>query len=107
MMRTLLRGTAGRVYWCLLPTPAPSNFKSVFDGVNAGIRAAARRFPGRVGVIDLNAFFTPGNVYRNYMAYGGHGFTVHEADGIHLSAAADVVVAQLIRQRLIADHLIR
>jgi lysophospholipase L1-like esterase len=107
MMRTLLRGTAGRVYWCLLPTPSPANFRSLFNGVNAGIRAAARRFAGRVGLIDLNAFFTPGNRYRNYMVYRGHGFVIHEADGIHLSAASDVVVAQLIEQRMIADHLIR
>ena len=106
MMRTLLRGSHGRVYWCLLPTPSPANFKNVFDGVNAGIRRAAKRFPGRVGVIDLNAVFTPGNVYRNYMVYDGHGFVIHETDGIHLSAASDVVVAQLIRQRLIADRVI-
>ena len=107
MMRTLLRGSAGRVYWCLLPAPSPANFQSVFNGVNAGVRAAARRFPGRVGLIDLNAFFTPGNHYRNYMVYDGHGVVIHEADGIHLSASADVIVAQLIKQRLIADHIIR
>lgn len=107
MMRTLLRGSAGRVYWCLLPTPSPAKFQSLFDGVNAGIRAAARRFPGRVGLIDLNAFFTPGNHYRNYMVYDGRGVVIHEADGIHLSASADVIVAQLIERQLVADHVIR
>jgi lysophospholipase L1-like esterase len=107
MMRTLLRGQAGRVYWVVLPAPSPANFHSVFDAVNAGIRQAASRFPGRVGLIDANAFFTPGDVYRNYMTYHGRGFVIHEADGIHLSASADVVLAQLIKQRLIADHVIR
>ena len=107
MMRTLLRGGAGRVYWVLLPAPSPANFHAVFDGVNAGLRQAAARFPGRVGLIDLNGFFTPGNVYRNYMTYRGHGLVIHEADGIHLSAAADHVATMVIKQQLIADHVIR
>jgi hypothetical protein len=107
MMRTLLRGNAGRVYWCTLPAPRPLKFQSVFDGVNAGIRLAAQRFPGRVGLIDTNAFFTPGNQYRNFMTYAGHSFVIHEADGIHLSAASDAIVAQLVTRRLIADRVVR
>jgi lysophospholipase L1-like esterase len=107
MMRTLLRGNAGRVYWFLLPTPRPGNFKSVFDGVNRGIKAAAARFPGRVALIDANTFFTPGDRYRDFMSFHGSGFTIHEADGIHLSASADRVAAALVRNRLRADRVIR
>jgi lysophospholipase L1-like esterase len=107
MMRSLLRGNAGRVYWFLLPTPRPANFQSLFDGVNRGIREAAARFPGRVVLIDANAFFTPGNRYRDYMSIDGHGFTIHETDGIHLSAAADVYAAQLVVAQLHADQIIR
>jgi hypothetical protein len=107
MMRIYLRGAAGRVYWVLLPAPRPANFRSVFNAVNAGIRAAAARFPGRVGLIDANAFFTPGNRYRDYMVYRGHGFTIHESDGIHLSAASDAVAATIITRRLRADRVIR
>jgi lysophospholipase L1-like esterase len=106
MMRSLLRGSAGRVYWVLLAAPQPSPFTALINGVNAGIRAAAARFPGRVGLIDANAFFTPGNVYRNTMTYHGQTFTIHEPDGVHLSASADAVLAQLIERRLIADHVI-
>ena len=106
MMRIYLRGNAGRVYWFLLPTPRPGNFQRLFDAVNAGIRQAARRFPGRVSLIDANAFFTPGDRYRDYMTYRGHGFTIHEPDGIHLSTASDTVAAALITQRLLADHVI-
>jgi lysophospholipase L1-like esterase len=107
MMRTYLRGAAGRVYWFLLAAPRPANFRSVFDAVNAGVRAAAARFPGRVGLIDANSFFTPGNRYRDYMVYQGHGFTIHESDGIHLSAASDAVAATMVTRRLVADHVIR
>jgi hypothetical protein len=107
MMRIYLRGNAGRVYWFLLPAPRPANFKGVFNAVNAGIRAAADRFPGRVALIDANAFFTPGNRYRNYMVYGGHGFVIHEPDGIHLSTAADAIDAEILTHRLLADRVIR
>ncbi len=107
MMRTLLRGNAGRVYWFVLPAPRPANFRSVFDGVNAGIRTAARRFPGRVALIDANAFFTPGNRYRDYMLYRHRGLTIHEPDGIHLSTASDTIAASLLVHRLVTDHVIR
>ena len=107
MMRTYLRRNAGRVYWFVLPTPRPGNFQSVFNAVNAGIRAASRRFPGRVGLIDANAFFTPGNRYRDFMTYHGRGFVIHESDGIHLSTAADHIDASLVVRALRADRIIR
>jgi lysophospholipase L1-like esterase len=107
MMRIYLRGRAGRVYWFVLPTPRPANFQRLFNAVNAGIRSAARRFPGRVALIDANAFFTPGNRYRDYMVYRGHGFVIHEPDGIHLSTAADHIDASFIVGRLLGDRLIR
>lgn len=107
MMRIYLRGNAGRVYWFVLPAPRPANFQSVFNAVNAGIEQAARRFPGRVGLIDANAFFTPGDVYRNYMVYRGQGFVIHEADGIHLSTASDVIDAQIVTRRLLTDRVLR
>jgi hypothetical protein len=107
MMRTYLRGNAGRVYWFVLPTPRPSNFQSLFNGVNAGIRTAARSFPGRVGLIDSNAFFTPGNRYRDFMTYHGQGFVIHESDGIHLSTAADQIDASFVARALRSDRVIR
>ena len=106
MMRSYLRVNAGRVYWFLLPAPRPANFRAVFNGVNLGIREAAARFPGRVGLIDANAFFTPGNRYRDYMVYHGHGFVIHEPDGIHLSTAADAIDATMVTHRLLADRII-
>jgi lysophospholipase L1-like esterase len=107
MMTAYLRGNAGRVYWFTLPTPRAGNFQSVFNGVNAGIRLAAKRFPGRVGLIDANAFFTPGNRYRDFMTYQGRGFVIHESDGVHLSVASDTVAATLVVHQMLADHIIR
>ena len=107
MMTTFLRGTRGRVYWFLLPAPRPANFQQVFDGVNSGIRQAAARFPGRVGLIDANAFYTPHNRYRDYMTYHGQGFVIHEPDGVHLSTASDRISATLVLHRLLSDHVIR
>jgi len=107
MMTSYLRGSAGRVYWFTLPTPSTGNFQSLFDGVNGGIRVAAKRFPGRVGLIDANAFFTPGNRYRDFMSYQGRGFVIHESDGVHLSVASDSVAATMVEHQLLADHIIR
>lgn len=107
MIRTFLQNSHGRVYWFLLPEPRPANFQSVFHAVNAGIRQAAARFPGRVALIDADAFFTPGGRYRDYMSYHGHGFVIHETDGIHLSTASDHVAADLLVRQLIADRVIR
>ena len=107
MMRSLLRGSAGRVYWFTLPAPVPGQYSGLFSAVNAGIRQAAREFRGRVSLIDGNAFFTPGNRYRDYMTYHGHGFVIHESDGVHLSIAADTVATQLVINRMRADHDIR
>lgn len=106
MMQTYLRGDAGRIYWYLLATPRPFKFRRLFDAVNLGIREAAARFPGRVELIDANAVFTPGDHYRDFMSFDGRGFTIHEADGIHLSAASDTVAAKLLVQRLLADRVI-
>lgn len=107
MMTTFLRGQAGRAYWFTLPTPLPANFQGVFDAVNGGIHQAAGRFPGRVALVDANAFFTPGNRYRDYMTYHQQGFVIHESDGIHLSTASDQVAAGLVVGQLLADRVIR
>jgi uncharacterized protein len=106
MMRTYLRGDAGRVYWFVLPAPRPGSFSGLFGSVDAGIRRAARRFPGRVELIDVYAFFTPG-CYRDFMTYHGQGFVIHEPDGVHLSTAADGVAARLVVDQMRAEHLIR
>ncbi|MDT5029324.1 MAG: uncharacterized protein QOE61_5750, partial [Micromonosporaceae bacterium] len=107
LMRTYLQGNRGRVYWFTLPVPRPGNFQYLFRAINAGIRQAAHRFPGRVGLIDANAFFTPGGRYRDFMTYRGQGFVIHEPDGIHLSVASDQVATTLLSRRLVADHVIR
>jgi hypothetical protein len=107
MMHTYLRGGAGRVYWLSLPTPRQRRWRSVFDAVNAGIRRAAARSPGRVGLIDANSFFTPGDRYRDFMTYHGHGFVIHYSDGMHLATTANAVAASLVVNRLRADHVIR
>ncbi len=107
MMRTLLRGAAGRVYWYTIPAPVPGQFSGLISAVNAGIRQAAREFRGRVALIDLNAIFTPGNRYRDFMTYHGHGFVIHESDGVHISVSADRVAAEILIDRMRADRVTR
>jgi hypothetical protein len=106
MISTYLQGTRARVYWVVLPEPRPANFQSLFHVVNAGIRQAVRRFPGRAALLDANEIFTP-HGYRDFMSYGGHGFVIHEADGIHVSIASDQVLASVFRRQLQRDRVIR
>ncbi len=106
MARTLLRGQAASVLWFELAAPRPPQFARVLSVVNAGIRDAAASLPGRLGLIDANAYFTPGNRYRNDMTVDGHRFTIHEPDGIHLDATADAYAAALVIRQLLAERLI-
>ena len=57
-------------------------------------------------MFDLRPVFSPGGRYIDSLTYGGRTITVHEADGFHLSASADVIVAQLFLARLRRDGLI-
>jgi hypothetical protein len=107
MMQTYLRGQAARVYWFLLPAPRERRFQRLFDAVNSGIRRAAARFPGRAGLIDANAFFTPRDHYRDFMTYHGHGLAIHYSDGVHLATTANAIAASLVVKRLRADRVIR
>ncbi len=108
MMRTYLQSGAAAVYWFLVPTPSSEPFAQVIRAVNRGIVAAAARFHGEgVHVFDLRPVFSPGGRFINSLTTGGHTITVHESDGFHLSAAADVIVAHMFVARLRTDGLLR
>jgi hypothetical protein len=107
MARTLLQGQAATAFWFELAAPKPPQFARVLSAVNTGIRDAAQTLPGRLGLINANAYFTPGNRYRDYMTVDGQGFTIHEPDGIHLDATADAYAAKLVLRQLVAERVIR
>jgi hypothetical protein len=104
-----LDGSARARPYALAPhdESGPGNFRSLFSAVDAAMRTAAARFPGRAGVIDAASFFTPGGRYRDFMTYHGEGLVIHESDGIHLSAASDAIAARLVLARMLADRVIR
>jgi hypothetical protein len=105
MARYLQRGAA-TVYWFLIPTPSKPEFVRLVDAVDRGIVLAASRFPQGVHTFDLRGMFSPGGRYIDGLDYHGQRITVHEPDGFHLSAAADVIVARLFIARVRADGLL-
>ena len=107
LTRIFLQGQRGLVFWTTLPTPSSASFRMIFDAVNRAELTAARALPGRLGIIDANAVFTPHDVYRNTMTWGGSSFTIHQADGLHLSTPADGVYTQLVLDDLLAGRVIR
>ena len=106
MMRVYLQGGVAAVYWFLIPTPRSEPFVRVMRAVNWGIEMAAARFKHGVHVFDLRQVFSPGGRYLSSMGYGRSTITVHESDGFHLSASADVIVAHMFVARLRRDGLI-
>jgi hypothetical protein len=106
MMRTYRQHGAASVYWFLIPTPSKPDFVRLVDAVDRGIEIAAARSGSGVHVFDLRPVFSPGGRYLDTLAYGGRSITVHESDGFHLSASADVIVARLFLSRLRADGLL-
>jgi hypothetical protein len=106
MMRTYLQHGKATVYWFLIPTPSKPEFVRLVDAVNRGIEIAAKAFPSGVHVFNLRPVFSPGGRYIDSLTYRGQTITVHEADGYHLSASADVIVAHLLLARLRHDGLI-
>ncbi len=106
MMRLYLQHGAAAVYWFLIPTPSREPFVRVVRAVNAGIILAAAEFPRNVHVFDLRPIFSPGGRYIDSLTYHGQTITVHEPDGFHLSASADVIVAHLFITRLREDGLL-
>jgi hypothetical protein len=106
MMRVYRQLGRATVYWFLIPTPSKPDFVRLVNAVNRGIKIAAKAFPSGVHVFNLRPLFSPGGQYIDSLTYHGQTITVHEADGYHLSASADVIVAHLFLARLRRDGLI-
>jgi hypothetical protein len=107
MMRTYLQNGAAAVYWFLVPTPSSEPFVRVIRAVDRAIVTAAAHFHEGVHVFDLRPVFSPGGRYIDSLTRDGRTITVHESDGFHLSAAADVIVARMFIARLREDGLLR
>jgi hypothetical protein len=107
MMRSYLRGGAGRVFWFTLPAPRNAAAQPVFRAINRAYAIAAASFSYGVELIDLVPVFTPGGRYRQDMTYDGRTVDVREPDGYHLSLGGDAIAASILIGRLRADGLVR
>jgi hypothetical protein len=103
MMNTYRRGGAARVYWLTLPMPRAPARQKVARAVNAAIAVAAQPYRSQVRILDMNAVFTPGGVYRAAMTVGGRATLVRRPDGIHLNDAGAGVALDVLLPRLKAD----
>ncbi len=108
MMRSYLRGGAGRVYWMLLPAARGDEFDRYFRATNRGIAKAAARFDrSQVRVIDLRGRFTPGGRYRQTIRHAGRSVSVRAPDGVHLNTKGASIAADIILRALRADGYLR
>jgi hypothetical protein len=104
MMRSYGRGGRSLVYWLTLPTPRRGDFVRVYRAVNAAIGRAAARVGDGARVIDLVPVFTPGGRFRRTVTFRGRTVDARQDDGIHLSSAGASIAAELVIDRLRADH---
>ena len=104
MMRAYVRGGRSLVYWLTLPTPRRGDFARVYRAVNGAIGRAAARVGDRARVIDLVAVFTPGDRFRETIAFRGRTVPARQKDGVHLSPAGAAIAATLVVERLRADR---
>lgn len=88
MIRSYLRGDAGRVYWFLLPPPSRRGLAGYFRAANRGFIRAARSFPGRMRLVDVR------------------GLSGREPDGYHLSIRAMRVATRMVVTMLRDDGVI-
>jgi hypothetical protein len=102
MMRSYVRGGAGRVFWFLLPRPRPAGYARVFRAVNRGLRLAAPRVPG-VQLVDVGPQVTPGGDFHQTVSYRGQSLNVRQPDGIHLSVAGDRIALDVLVAAMRAD----
>jgi len=96
MMRSYVRGGAGRVLWLTLPAPRDGHFVAVYEPVNQAVRRAAERVPG-AAVVAVDELLAPGYRFRETIVRGGREIAVRQDDGIHLSLeGADLAAAAAI-----------
>jgi lysophospholipase L1-like esterase len=98
-MRTYLRRPRAAVVWLNVPAARDPERGPPDDAVNAALARAAAGLR-RVAVLDMNALFTPGDVYRDTMIDHGAPVRVRQADGVHLSAAGAAIAARAVVARL-------
>ena len=104
MMNRYRAAGASRVYWMLLPAPRDPARQKISRSVNAAIAVAAEPYRAQVRLVDLDAFFTPGGVYRAAMPVGGHQQLVREPDGVHLNDRGASLAADRVMAALRADY---
>lgn len=103
MMNTYRQAGAARVYWLTVPAVRDADRQDVERVVDAAVEVAAEPWRSQVRVIDLNALFTPGEVYSDAIDINGEETIVRESDGIHLNEAGAGVAANAVLEAIDRD----
>jgi len=95
MMKSYLRGGAGKVLWLTAPTPRSVPLAAVTVQINKAILMAADGMPG-VKVLRLDLLFTPFG-FTDVIRYRGRDVRVRQVDGLHLNEAGTAIAAEVIK----------
>jgi hypothetical protein len=105
MIRAFAQEGRTRVYWSLLPAPAPSrgNLRYAWAALNQAFTLATADDSARL--FDTNPMLSPGFEYRRRMRWHGRSWAVRRSDGFHLSLAGGRIVADAFLRQLRADGI--
>jgi lysophospholipase L1-like esterase len=107
MVDAYRRGGARRIYWMTVPAARDDDVRRVQRVVNAALRVALAPYGAQVRVVDAEALFTPGGVFREGMPVDGRERLVRDPDGIHLNDRGAAVLADAVLARLREDFALR
>jgi hypothetical protein len=104
-MRLYRQGGRGAVVWLLIPVPRDPGQAAVVAAANHAVVTAAAGLAG-VRVLDLGTIFTPDGAFHASISRRGHRVRVRAPDGLHLSAAGQVIAGDAVRALLARDGLL-
>ncbi len=107
IIRIYSRRGRGDVYWLTLPAAESGRRRQIFPKINRAIRRAVARSGPHAHVVDTWAALTPGGRFSSTMLWGGAQVTVRNRDGVHLSGPGAHIVAQLVRDLMVKDGVLR
>jgi hypothetical protein len=106
LVRTYLRGGAGRVYWLLLPAPRELARAPLYEAVNDSLRLLAQELGPAMHLIGVDEAITPGYRFAKTITYEGLRIKPRTPDGIHLDHAGACVERSLIVHAMVEDGLL-
>ena len=103
VIRIYSRDGRAQVYWLTMPAAEFGRRRHIFPKINGAIRRAVKSSGPHAHLVDAWSLFTPDGKYRRMMVWNDALLEVRSPDGVHLRPPGFQIVAELIRDAMLAD----